>query len=710
MKQYLDTVSEVLETGVRKENRTGIDTLSTFNINYEIDMQEGFPLLTTKEISWKNIVVENLWFLSGDTDIGLLKKHGCRFWDPWADEDGQVPSAYGNFWRHFPVHENDRAAWVDQVGWVAAELQRNPMSRLPPCHALWALNVQNTAEGEQRLCLHLTQRSCDVALGVPYNIAGYAFLLALFSRFSGIEAGTFAHTLVDAHVYTSKPDGSQAEYDHVPGLREQLTRVPGQLPTLHIDESIKSLDDITHVLDASTDELLDLFRLENYQPFPESKFMQYNEGAELPAEFRGAIVAMTAERVIGVDGVMPWHYSEDLKRFRRLTTATTVIMGRLTFDAIGRKPLPNRRNIVISRTPQDNVDTYSSLEQALASCNGPVWFIGGARIYEESLRYCDLVDVMLVPDHIDNANAVKFPEMDPAVWQRSEPRPLAADPRLRRCQYSRVASGSLSRKTGQDLDRGNTMKINIGDFAVNVEISGNENGPVVMMGHSLGCSGRMWDPQMSVLEPHYKVVRLDMRGHGLSDQPDGPYTLESLADDVIAVMDELSINRAHWVGLSIGGMYGQSLLLRYPSRFISAALCDTMSVLPSGGMQLWEERLARIAADGLPSIAEATMERWFTAPYLSDASNKAACDAVRAQLALATQEGYVSCCRAIMGLDYTERLSEITTPVALTEVMYDRIPDAELTVIDSASHISNVEQADVFNKTLVNFLAAHAKG
>ena len=288
MKQYLDTVKEVLETGVRKENRTGIDTLSTFNINYEIDMQEGFPLLTTKEISWKNIVVENLWFLSGDTDIGLLKKHGCRFWDPWADDDGKVPSAYGNFWRNFPVHDNDRAAFVDQVAWVAAELKRNPMSRrllvsawapgnahnsaLPPCHALWVLNVQNTPDGEQRLCLHLTQRSCDVALGVPYNIAGYAFLLALFSRFSGIEAGTFGHTLIDAHVYTAKPDGSQAEYDHVPGLREQLTRTPGKLPTLHIDESIKSLDDITHVLDASTDELLDLFKLENYQPLPALNF------------------------------------------------------------------------------------------------------------------------------------------------------------------------------------------------------------------------------------------------------------------------------------------------------------------------------------------------------------------------------------------------------------------------------------------------------
>ena len=104
MKQYLDLVKEVLERGTRKENRTGVDTISAFNINYSIDMRDGFPLLTTKEISWKNIVVENLWFLSGDLHIGLLKKHGCKFWDYWADDEGFVPSAYGNFWRKFPVH------------------------------------------------------------------------------------------------------------------------------------------------------------------------------------------------------------------------------------------------------------------------------------------------------------------------------------------------------------------------------------------------------------------------------------------------------------------------------------------------------------------------------------------------------------------------------------------------------------------------------
>ena len=184
MKQYLDLVNEVLKRGTRKENRTGVDTISAFNINYSIDLNEGFPLLTTKEISWKNIVVENLWFLSGDLHIGLLKKHGCKFWDHWADEDGFVPSAYGNFWRKFPVHGKDE--YNDQVKYVLDTLKKNPNSRrmvisawapgnaqdsgLPPCHLLFIFNVQYNKEGEPRLCVHLTQRSCDVALGVPYNI------------------------------------------------------------------------------------------------------------------------------------------------------------------------------------------------------------------------------------------------------------------------------------------------------------------------------------------------------------------------------------------------------------------------------------------------------------------------------------------------------------------------------------------------------------
>jgi thymidylate synthase len=333
VKQYLDAVREVLTTGTRKENRTDVDTISAFNLNYSIDLQRGFPLLTTKKIDWKNIVVEMLWFLSGQTHIGVLKKHGCKFWDAWADkETGEVPSAYGSFWRKFPVHtmrpddsmktlvENHERSdlFNDQLAWVVNTLKRDPMSRrmvvsawapgnaqtskLPPCHCQWIVNVQNYVPpcqacpyyngsgigpgrcttcndtglrhdlAYQRLCLHLTQRSADMALGVPYNIASYALLMHLLSRFSGIRVGTFGHALVDAHVYTSKPDGSMAEYDHVPGLREQLQRAPRRSPWLRIDSSVTSLDDVPRLLELGTEELMKLFVLEGYDPHPAINF------------------------------------------------------------------------------------------------------------------------------------------------------------------------------------------------------------------------------------------------------------------------------------------------------------------------------------------------------------------------------------------------------------------------------------------------------
>jgi thymidylate synthase len=288
LQQYLDVIRRVLDTGQRKNNRTGVDTLSTFNVNYQIDLREGFPLLTTKEISWKNIVVENLWFLSGDTRIDLLRKHGCKFWEPWADEDGLVPSAYGNFWRNYPVHTDGKATFNDQIRYVINELKQNPQSRrlvvsawapgnaqtsaLPPCHAFWVMNVQQDANGEPMLCLHLTQRSCDIALGLPYNIAGYAFLLELMGRFTGIKPGYFGHTLIDAHIYTAKADGSMADYDHIPGLKTQLARAPRALPRLEISDEIKALDDVTALLEADTESLLDTFRLHDYQPHPALQF------------------------------------------------------------------------------------------------------------------------------------------------------------------------------------------------------------------------------------------------------------------------------------------------------------------------------------------------------------------------------------------------------------------------------------------------------
>ncbi len=353
MRQYLDAVREVLTRGTRKKNRTGVDTLSAFNINYAIDLAKGFPLLTTKEISWKNIVVENLWFLSGEPHIEMLRRHGCKFWDPWADKAGLVPSAYGHFWRHFPVARQpskvggdppeagmgptgnqgpatattalveegtagslgggDRSpggtvvvgaaqgtsgggpepgepGFNDQVRWVLDELDRNPDSRrliisawypdnaqtsaLPPCHLLFIFNVQYTADGEPRLNLHLTQRSCDIALGVPYNIAGYSFLLELFARLSNIRAGLFAHTLVDAHIYTAKADGSMAGYDHGPGLKLQLARELRPLPRLEIDPELHPLDDVMALTgpDIDTATLLETFKIVGYNPHPPINF------------------------------------------------------------------------------------------------------------------------------------------------------------------------------------------------------------------------------------------------------------------------------------------------------------------------------------------------------------------------------------------------------------------------------------------------------
>jgi thymidylate synthase len=355
---YRYIVEEVLRSGTRKENRTGVDTLSTLGVHYNLDLAYGFPLLTTKKISWKNIVVEMLWFLSGQTDIAILKRHNCGFWDSWTDEEGKVPSAYGAYWRNFPVHGDAdgfghrELGFNDQMAWVLAEMTKNPMSRrlvvsawapgnaqtskLPPCHCLFMFNVQNahvdegivhygTNDGSdpacaapryspnialpsglrgrqrwcdacvvrlgqwgstlkqpdnldtsdpRRLCLHLTQRSCDVALGVPYNIASYALLMHIASRISGIPVGTFSHTLVDAHLYTKKPDGSMEEYDHVPGVTDQVKRSHRDMPTLVIDPSIRTLADIEALMapEVSTAHILEMFKLEGYDPHPAIPF------------------------------------------------------------------------------------------------------------------------------------------------------------------------------------------------------------------------------------------------------------------------------------------------------------------------------------------------------------------------------------------------------------------------------------------------------
>ncbi len=285
MRAYLDLVRQVLDEGVRRPNRTGVETLSCFHVHLGASMDDGFPLLTTKRVSWKNIVVENLWFLSGASDIGLLRRHGCRFWDPWADPRTlRVPSAYGQFWREHPGSEGPR----DQIRWVIDELRRNPASRrlvvsawapenahesaLPPCHYTFVLHGTPAPDG-WRLDLHLTMRSCDVALGLPYNVAGYSLLLHLFAAWAGMRPGRLGVTLVDGHIYTSAADGSGARGDHVPGLRKQLLREPRRPPRLRLSETVReSLDGALSVLDEDAATILSHFRIEGYDPHPEIRF------------------------------------------------------------------------------------------------------------------------------------------------------------------------------------------------------------------------------------------------------------------------------------------------------------------------------------------------------------------------------------------------------------------------------------------------------
>ncbi|HZJ72089.1 MAG TPA: thymidylate synthase [Planctomycetota bacterium] len=249
MQAYLDLVRHVLEHGVRKPSRTGVDTLSCFAAHYQVDLAAGFPLLTTKKMHWGSILRELLWYLSGEDHIRNLREH-TKIWDAWADEEGRLDTAYGHYWRHFPSATRDaQGRWqvkeIDQIANVLAALRNDPTSRrlvvtawepgnawssrLPPCHYTFAFQVLGG-----RLNCHLNQRSGDIALGIPFNLAAYATLTQMLAQDTGLEAGTFSHTIVDAHIYTAKPDGSMAEYDHVPGLLAQLERKPLPLPRLKI--------------------------------------------------------------------------------------------------------------------------------------------------------------------------------------------------------------------------------------------------------------------------------------------------------------------------------------------------------------------------------------------------------------------------------------------------------------------------------------------
>jgi len=313
MQQYLDLVSDTLTSGTHKPNRTGVDTIAAFSQHYEIDLSAGFPLLTTKKLDgyrWHSLIHELLWYLSGEAHIRTLREE-TEIWDAWADAEGRLDTAYGRFWRRFPVPEeglegeawpedahrwlNDDERTFDQIGYVLDQLAENPNSRrlvvdawhpanaavstLPPCHYTFVFTVQG-----DELNLHLTQRSGDVALGIPFNIAAYALLAEIVAGRTGFEVGSFAHTVVDAHVYCgqgargdwyadnldrlqervravqakgdylevrdwlegrapAEADGEEG-YDHVPNLLEQLSREPRERPGIEIAD--RPIDELAY--------------------------------------------------------------------------------------------------------------------------------------------------------------------------------------------------------------------------------------------------------------------------------------------------------------------------------------------------------------------------------------------------------------------------------------------------------------------------------
>ncbi len=259
MQQYLELLEHVLTHGARKDDRTGTGTLSVFGPQMRFDLAQGFPLLTTKKLHLKSIIHELLWFLRGDTNVGYLRERGVSIWDEWADERGDLGPVYGAQWRAWAAPDGRR---IDQISRVVEDIKRNPDSRrlivsawnvadiermaLPPCHALFQFYVANG-----RLSCQLYQRSADIFLGVPFNIASYALLTMMIAHVTGLQYGEFVHTLGDAHLYSN----------HLDQTRLQLSRAPRAAPTMRLNPDRTSLFEFEY----------DDFELLNYDPHPAIK-------------------------------------------------------------------------------------------------------------------------------------------------------------------------------------------------------------------------------------------------------------------------------------------------------------------------------------------------------------------------------------------------------------------------------------------------------
>ena len=264
MQQYLDLLQHILDTGASKTDRTGTGTTSCFGYQMRFDLANGFPLVTTKKLHLKSIIYELLWFLRGDTNTRYLKEHGVSIWDEWADANGELGPVYGKQWRSW---EGAGGRTIDQISGVIEQIRKTPDSRrlivsawnvadlpemaLMPCHALFQFYVAPGADGKKRLSCQLYQRSADVFLGVPFNIASYALLTLMVAQVCGLEAGDFIHTFGDVHLYNN----------HFEQARQQLVRTPYPLPVMKLNPAVKDIFGF-HFED---------FTLENYQFHPAIK-------------------------------------------------------------------------------------------------------------------------------------------------------------------------------------------------------------------------------------------------------------------------------------------------------------------------------------------------------------------------------------------------------------------------------------------------------
>jgi 3-oxoadipate enol-lactonase len=260
------------------------------------------------------------------------------------------------------------------------------------------------------------------------------------------------------------------------------------------------------------------------------------------------------------------------------------------------------------------------------------------------------------------------------------------------------------------------MNIIVNGLSVNYTLEGPAAGPIITMSNSLASNLSMWEPQLPVLTSRYRVLRYDTRGHGGTAATAGPYTLDELTEDVRALLQALGITRTHFIGLSMGGMIGQLMALKYPQMLHSLVLCDTMSRVPTEAKPMWDERIHTAEAQGMAPLVEPTLARWFTEPFRQQGSP--VLEQVRTMIRRTPPRGYIGCCHAIAALNLTDHLKAITlptliivgeddpaTPVAASRVIHEQIKGSEFVIVKSAAHLSNLEQPEAFNQALTAFLS-----